>query len=172
MDRVGTRWLSRLPIYTNCTFVDLTRTSLFFHPTERVKGVTGRHQDPPLAPSRPTVRTRYREASRLPEASGVLHSALRPPQPPCNLTGTTGYNKPPYFLARSQPPACFRRTGEISDFHTCGQIAAGGLVSQIRRQQVLSRRIEPNRVFFSRTLIVLYSGGYIVYTCIPGQIYI
>lgn len=98
-------------------FVDLTRTTLFLRPTERIKGVNGRHQDPPLAPSRPTATTDIARplASRA-EASEVLDSALRPPQPPCNLTGTIGYDKPPHFLAQRQPPACFRPRGEISAF--------------------------------------------------------
>lgn len=144
-----------------CAFVDLTRTSLFFHPTERIKGDNGRHQDPPPTPSRPTARTRYPEASRPPEeASGrpAGHSALRPP--PCNLTGTTGYDKPPHFLARRQPPACFRRTVRFPLFSTCGRGTTN--ISHLA--------VSNPGMSFPRSPVDLHSRGHVVYTCINVQI--
>lgn len=153
-----------------CAFVDLTRTSLFFHPTERIKGDNGRHQDPPLAPSRPTARTRYREASCPSRGIRASHSALRPPQPPCNLTGTTGYDKPASLSRPASTPSLLPK-GEISAFLNSGQITTGGLVSQIRQQQISSQRVEPRRVFFfSRPPVVLHSGGHVVCTCVPSQV--
>lgn len=61
--------------------------------------------------------------------------------------------------------------GEISAFLNSGQITTGGLVSQVRQQQISSQRVEPRRVFFfSRPPVVLHSGGHVVCTCEPSQV--
>lgn len=61
--------------------------------------------------------------------------------------------------------------GEISAFLSSGQITTGGLVSQIRHQQVSSQRVNQGvSFFFSRPPVVLHSGGHVVCTCVPSQV--